>query len=637
MFIRKTNTLINRFGSLLILLAITRIAIGAEYHVSVKGNDINKGSLKAPFKTISAAAQVAKPGDTITVHQGTYRERINPPRGGISDTKRIIYQAASREVVKIKGSEQITGWEKVKNDTWKVKIENKFFGKFNPFNDVLSGPWFYPEGKPTGKEKISNPTKNHTGALYLNDQWIEEAKNLENVLQSVKSKPVWFAKVTDTHTTIWAQFPNADPNKELTEINARQTVFFPEKPGINYITVRGFILSHAATPWAPPTASKQMGLIGPHWSKGWIIEDNVIKHAMTVGVQLGTKDLGEFLGNYKGMLDIYNHASKSGEWSKEKVGGHIIRRNHIFECGAAGINGNMGGAFCLIEDNIIHDIHWEKRWSGLEQGGIKLHGAIDVIIRNNVVFRTMGKARAIWLDWLGQGAVIEGNICFDNRVVDLFLEVNHGPALVANNVFLSRASVHSTSRGSAFVNNYFAGKVNVARTSRATPFTEPHSTKIIGKRKCDPLDDRYLNNIFAKPGPVLERSFRVEESEMPSFPFVMEHNFYINNAQPSVHEKNPIFIKDTAKPFVLEKNKDSYILKWNIKNPWLTKIRCEVVRSKRLGLTHVGKLPFEMPDGSPIVVDQDMFGMKRNAKNTMPGPIEKPGKGSIDLKKRIKK
>ena len=36
-----------------------------------------------------------KPGDIITVHEGIYREQIIPIRGGESDTKRIIYQAAT--------------------------------------------------------------------------------------------------------------------------------------------------------------------------------------------------------------------------------------------------------------------------------------------------------------------------------------------------------------------------------------------------------------------------------------------------------------------------------------------------------------------------------------------------------------
>lgn len=45
-----------------------------------------------------------------TVHAGTYRESINPPRGGESNTRRIVYQAAPGEVVEIKGSEIIKGW-----------------------------------------------------------------------------------------------------------------------------------------------------------------------------------------------------------------------------------------------------------------------------------------------------------------------------------------------------------------------------------------------------------------------------------------------------------------------------------------------------------------------------------------------
>ena len=89
-----------------------------EYHVSVKGNDTNDGSALKPFLTISKAAQVAQPGDIITVHAGTYREHINPPRGGTSDSMRIIYQAAPGEKVVIKGSEVITNWVKLQQYVW---------------------------------------------------------------------------------------------------------------------------------------------------------------------------------------------------------------------------------------------------------------------------------------------------------------------------------------------------------------------------------------------------------------------------------------------------------------------------------------------------------------------------------------
>ena len=72
-----------------------------EYHVSVRGDDANDGSAARPLRTLSQAARLAQPGDVITVQGGVYRERVNPPRGGQSDERRIVYQAAPGEKVVI--------------------------------------------------------------------------------------------------------------------------------------------------------------------------------------------------------------------------------------------------------------------------------------------------------------------------------------------------------------------------------------------------------------------------------------------------------------------------------------------------------------------------------------------------------
>ena len=76
---------------------------GTGYHVSISGSDRNSGFMDEPFKTISKAAEIALPGDIITVHGGTYRERIDPRFGGTSDSRRIVYRAAENEDVWIKG------------------------------------------------------------------------------------------------------------------------------------------------------------------------------------------------------------------------------------------------------------------------------------------------------------------------------------------------------------------------------------------------------------------------------------------------------------------------------------------------------------------------------------------------------
>ena len=108
-----------------------------EFHVSVNGHDTNDGGPGTPLKTISAASEKAHPGDTITVHEGVYRERINPPRGGTSDDRRITYQAAPGAKVVIKGSEPITGWSHVESNTWSVTISNRFFGDYNPYQELI--------------------------------------------------------------------------------------------------------------------------------------------------------------------------------------------------------------------------------------------------------------------------------------------------------------------------------------------------------------------------------------------------------------------------------------------------------------------------------------------------------------------
>ena len=128
-----------RLQIILITLAISSMAMANEYHVAKTGSDNNKGTVESPFLTIQAAADVAQPGDTITVHAGIYRERIDPPRGGTSPTNRIIYQAAEGEVVTIKGSEVILGWGQSSNGLWSITLQNEFFGTYNPYKDVIKG------------------------------------------------------------------------------------------------------------------------------------------------------------------------------------------------------------------------------------------------------------------------------------------------------------------------------------------------------------------------------------------------------------------------------------------------------------------------------------------------------------------
>ena len=87
-------------------------------------------------------------------------------------------------------------------------------------------------------------------------------------------------------------------------------------------------------------------------------------------------------------------------WTKENIGHHIVRNNHVSHCEQAGIVGSLGAIFSVISDNIVHDIHVRRLFGGAEQAGIKIHAAIDTEISRNHIFHT---SRGLWLDWMAQG------------------------------------------------------------------------------------------------------------------------------------------------------------------------------------------------------------------------------------------
>lgn len=597
------------------IFALAGAVRATELHVATTGKDSNAGTQAEPLRTIQHAADLARPGDVITVHEGVYRERINPPRGGQSDAKRIVYQAAPREKVEVKGSEVARNWVKVQNDTWKTTVPNSLFGGLNPYGDVIHGDWFNPKGR-----------KHHTGAVYLNGEWLTEAATLDDALKPVTDTPLWFGQVDKESTTIWAQFKGTDPNAQLVEINVRQTVFYPDKPGRNYITVRGFIMRHAATPWAPPTA-EQIGLIGTHWSKGWIIENNQVSHSVCSGIALGK--YGDQWDNTsantaEGYVKTIERALANG-WNKETIGHHIVRNNVISHCEQAGIVGSLGPIFSVVTGNTIHDIHVRQLFSGAEMAGIKFHGAIDVEISHNHIYRT---CRGLWLDWMAQGTRVSANLFHDNRGEDLFVEVDHGPFLVNNNIFLSPTTLLDMSEGGAYAHNLIAGRIiERAELRRSTPFHKAHSTELAGLRNIVGGDDRFYNNIFVG-------SNGLAEYDAARLPSSMDGNVFLRGAKPSKNEKDPLVKPELDPAPKLVEKADGLYLEAALGVVSTDARSRKAVTTELLGKAATPNLPYEQPDGTPIRVNSDYFGRQRAESNPAPGPFGNLGDGVLRIKVR---
>ena len=507
------------------------------YYVNINAPREGDGSKERPFRFINEAAKIARPGDEVVVAPGVYREYVNPLYAGTEDA-RITYRSEKPLAAVITGAELLTGWKKVKGTTWTARVNNGIFGAYNPYVEKVEGDWYF------------SPIVRHTGAVFMNDLMMYECGSLEeceagkpdpHAWTQEEAKYLWYTEQDGDETVLYANFHGKDPNKQKVEISVRRNCFMPDQTGIGYITVSGFTVTKAATTWAPP-AAYQDGMIGPHWSKGWIIEDCEVSNSRCCGISLGKyldpeNDMYFFHKKVKSPTQMERDAVCRGQyhgWLKEKVGSHIIRRCNVHHCEQTGIVGRMGGVFSTIEDCHIHHICNSQQLGGAETAGIKLHAAIDVTIRRNHIHNCI---MGVWLDWEAQGARISQNLMHDNCrpegreqargamfSTDIFIEVGHGPTLIDNNVLMSPVSITIPSEGIACVHNLVLGGfslinsgvdsvVNGQREPRYTPYHIRHRTEVAGFMTILHGDDRIYNNLFIQAYPIMDKNRKPTDAE----------------------------------------------------------------------------------------------------------------------------
>ena len=650
------------------------------YYVSANAPREGNGSKETPFRRINDAAKIAMPGDEVIVAPGIYREYVNPVNAG-TEENRITYRSEKPLGAVITGAELLTGWKKVKGTTWTARVNNGIFGSFNPYKEVVCGDWYF------------SPIIRHTGSVYLNDVTMYECSSLEeceagkadpHAWTQEEAKYLWYTEQDGEETVLYANFHGKDPNKQKVEISVRRNCFMPDKTGVGYITVSGFLITKAATTWAPP-AAYQDGMIGPHWSRGWIIEDCEVSNSRCCGISLGKyldpeNDMYFFHKKVKSPTQMERDAVCRGQyhgWLKEKVGGHIIRRCNVHHCEQTGIVGRMGGVFSTIEDCHIHHICTSQQLGGAETAGIKLHAAIDVTIRRNHIHNCI---MGVWLDWEAQGARISQNLMHDNCrpegreqargamfSTDVFIEVGHGPTLIDNNVLMSPVSITIPSEGIACVHNLILGGfslinsgvdsvVNGQREPRYTPYHIRHRTEVAGFMTILHGDDRIYNNLFIQAYPIQDKERKPSDAEYQTVgtaPFDIFPTYeewfapFVPGAKPDmgalakVHFGHlPVWVDGNAyfggatvckhekhklsdkrsKVTIVLEEKDG---KYSLKTNVYTKLKDfkdGIICTETLGKAFEPEQRFENPDGTDIVFDRDYFGNHRGTE-TIPGPF----------------
>lgn len=632
-------------------------------HVDKKGSDCGLGNVESPFLTIDKAASVAQPGDSIIVHEGIYREEITHINTGLSESRRISFEAAKDEQVIIKGSEEITGWQQIDGSIWKVEIDNKIFKDFNPFATKLFGDW------------LAVDNDKSLGQVYLNDQSLFEVseyeqltdpKLVEETLDHWTNKQVtydykdqsiyvWYAKVEKDITTIYVNFHDYNPNNEVTEINVRKSAFRPFKMHTNYITIRNFEIANVATQWSPPTAA-QTGMIDTHWSKGWIIENNTLYNAVCSAIAIGKEiSTGDNLNTYRKDKPGYQYQIETvfkavnSDWNKETIGSHIVRNNVIHDCGQNAVVGHLGSAFSKIYNNHIYNIGNKREFFGYEIAGIKLHAAIDTQVYNNYVHNC---SLGMWFDWQTQGTRISKNI-FNDNTRDLFVEVSSGPYIVDNNILTADYALDNHAQGGAYVNNIINGEiVHRLMLDRATPYHVPHSTLIAGFAPVYGGDDRFYNNIFIGQEGIpnvgteiyngyntslseFKEAVAKEEGDHESFhkikqPVYIEDNAYFNKAN-QFNREDRNFIDENVNPnlSIVEEGNDVYL---NISVPEsFIEFKGKVYDTETLPKVRIVDADFEDENGNSLTLNTDLNDELRE-NESMIGPLQTLTTGNNKVK-----
>ncbi|RRJ95440.1 right-handed parallel beta-helix repeat-containing protein [Opitutaceae bacterium TAV4] len=400
------------------------------------------GTTGNPFRTIGAAAAFAQPGDTVYVHPGIYREHIAPERGGTANAP-ITYEAAPGHQVFVRGSEIWTpDWSPVADapdGVYSARLDDALFAApgitRNPYRSLVrssSKPYDAPArpiadfGELTKKwlaNKQPGRLPRTCGQLFVDGAPLLESETVAEVL---RVPGTWI--VDEAGERIIAHFPpsHLPPARRFVELSVRDRIFAPARRGLRHIIVRGFVFEHAANQGLWP----QLGAVSLRSGSRWLVENNIIRHAKTIGMDAGSEGYGSML----------QRLALTGPDQQRAITGrdNVIRNNVISDNGMSGliawhchgivIEGNRIERNNALEFKTGRD-HYIPWW---EQAGIKLHAAIGARIEGNLI--RDNQAHGIFIDNEYKNARVTKNIVLNNAGAGVMFELGHGPAVIDNNI-----------------------------------------------------------------------------------------------------------------------------------------------------------------------------------------------------------
>ena len=364
---------------LAVAVLVARGLSAGTIEVSPNGDDAGRGTAERPLKTIRKAVSMAKPGDTIAIRAGTYREGpIVVARGGTAQAPLII-QGAKDAVVMIKGSKIVTGWQATPEGRWKAS------------DWPINSQQLFVDGKPLQQIGVQSPwhtTKAGDGPRMCLPPVGEDLNDVS---------PGCFYYETATKSLYCTLRDRSSPNEH--EMEASVADFVLDGEDASFVTLRNLTFMHNNG-----TAKGACSSLVRTSGSGWTVEDCTFAYGDFAGLGLsGEKHVvrrSEFLNNGDQGLSVNgSDAAHKYKWYRERPPQNI-----------------------LLEDLVVKGNNYRRFYEHWEAGGMKLIPAVHAVtVRRCQVEENWGPG--IWLDGALGDNVIEDNFVRNNRT-GIFYEIS---------------------------------------------------------------------------------------------------------------------------------------------------------------------------------------------------------------------
>ena len=358
-------------------------------------SDGNPGTEEAPFLTIQAAAEVVGPAEKVLIKSGIYRELIQPRRGGTGADGMISFEATPGAEAIIRGSQVLSAtWansELARSvSVWMADLPAAFFERDHPFAVVNTTEADFENMRWARGERGLVPHTLPRAMVFQNGRRLTQLGTFGELRRAAGA--FWID--AEHHTLHLNPFDRADPNTCEMEATTQQFLLNPMVKGLGYIRIKGLTFEHAGNGFIRSGHGAVTTWSGNHW----IIEENTVRHVNSTAIEIGA---------------LTQEGPGSEDWTEleKTVGDHLVRGNHVYDCGTGGIHGT-GVARSLVADNHVHDCGWQEVEHIWEAAGIKILLTLDCVVQSNHIHHCYA-ATGIWIDCANRNSRVSRNLLHD--------------------------------------------------------------------------------------------------------------------------------------------------------------------------------------------------------------------------------